>query len=97
LDKYKFLPLHADAARRFPDAKYTVSVEADTFLFWNQLVKWLKERDREGKGADELKMWGNGNLLSVSTALLPQTKQHESCGRSPPWPVLLTSGGLSLW
>lgn len=41
LDKYKFLPMMAEAYRQFPDAKWYVMVEADTFLFWNQLVKWL--------------------------------------------------------
>ncbi|PWZ03728.1 hypothetical protein BCV70DRAFT_154778 [Testicularia cyperi] len=41
LDKYKFLPMMGEAYRRFPNVKWYVMVEADTFLFWNQLVKWL--------------------------------------------------------
>lgn len=45
LDKYKFLPAIAEAYRRFPAKKWYVMVEADTFLFWNQLVKWLSTLD----------------------------------------------------
>lgn len=67
LDKFKFLPLHGDAYRRFPDIKYVVSIEDDTFLFWNQLVKWLKIKDKEGRGADEVKLWGAPTYLVVCT------------------------------
>ena len=45
LDKYKFLPMVAEAWRRFPRKKWYVVVEADTFLFWNELVKWLEHMD----------------------------------------------------
>ncbi|SPO28246.1 uncharacterized protein UTRI_10198 [Ustilago trichophora] len=45
LDKYKFLPMVAEAWRRFPRKKWYVIVEADTFLFFNQLVKWLSTLD----------------------------------------------------
>ncbi|PWN53076.1 hypothetical protein IE53DRAFT_366669 [Violaceomyces palustris] len=47
LDKFKFLPMMGEAYRKYPDAKWYVMVEADTFLFWNQLVKWLKAQDHE--------------------------------------------------
>ncbi|KAJ9473839.1 hypothetical protein PHBOTO_003915 [Pseudozyma hubeiensis] len=47
LDKYKFLPAVAEAYRRWPGKKWYVMVEADTFLFWNQLVKWLGELDEK--------------------------------------------------
>lgn len=45
LDKYKFLPTFAEAWRRFPRKKWYVMVEADTFIFYNQLVKWLAGLD----------------------------------------------------
>lgn len=45
LDKYKFLPTFAEAWRRFPQVKWVVMVEADTFLFWQQLVRWLGSLD----------------------------------------------------
>lgn len=45
LDKYKFLPMVAEAWRRFPGKKWYVVVEADTFLFYNQLVRWLSTLD----------------------------------------------------
>uniref|UniRef100_V5E979 N-acetylgalactosaminide beta-1,3-galactosyltransferase n=2 Tax=Kalmanozyma brasiliensis (strain GHG001) TaxID=1365824 RepID=V5E979_KALBG len=45
LDKYKFLPMMGEAYRRFPGKKWYVMVEADTFLFWNELVKWLSTFD----------------------------------------------------
>lgn len=48
LDKYKFLPMMGEAWRRYPRKKWYVMVEADTFLFWNELVKWLATLD-EGK------------------------------------------------
>lgn len=41
LDKYKFLPAVAEAWRRFPGRRWYVMVEADTFLFWDEMVKWL--------------------------------------------------------
>ncbi|CBQ68272.1 conserved hypothetical protein [Sporisorium reilianum SRZ2] len=41
LDKYKFLPAVAEAWRRWPARKWYVMVEADTFVFWHELVKWL--------------------------------------------------------
>jgi hypothetical protein len=45
LDKYKFLPMLAEAWRRFPHKQWYVVVEADTFVFWNQLVRWLATLD----------------------------------------------------
>ena len=45
LDKYKFLPMVAEAWRRYPRKKWYVVVEADTFVFYNELVKWLGTLD----------------------------------------------------
>ncbi|KAJ1577497.1 hypothetical protein NDA11_002679 [Ustilago hordei] len=45
LDKYKFLPTFAQAWRMWPGKKWYVMVEADTFLFYNELVKWLAGLD----------------------------------------------------
>lgn len=45
LDKYKFLPAVAEAWRRFPGKKWYVLVEADTFVFWDEMVKWLGRLD----------------------------------------------------
>ena len=47
LDKYKFLPMMAEAYRRFPHKKWYVLVEADTFLFWNNLIRWLAQTDKD--------------------------------------------------
>lgn len=60
LDKWKFLPLHGHAYRRWPEAKWQVAIEDDTYLFWNQLVKWLK-----GKPHDEQKFFGSQMYLVV--------------------------------
>ncbi|CAO1630554.1 unnamed protein product [Jaminaea pallidilutea] len=54
IDKWKFLPLHADAYRRWPDAKWHVAIEDDTWLLWNNLIKWLKTKPH-----DEQKFYGN--------------------------------------
>ena len=62
LDKFKFLPLHGDAYRTRPDAKWHVSIEDDTFVFWNQLLKWLKTQDHNA-----LRMFGNPAILVVSS------------------------------
>lgn len=61
LDKWKFLPLHGDAYRRWPEAKWHVGIEDDTYLFWNQLVKWLKTKPQ-----DEQKYYGAQMYLVVS-------------------------------
>ncbi|EPQ30964.1 uncharacterized protein PFL1_01153 [Pseudozyma flocculosa PF-1] len=45
LDKFKFLPMMAEAYRRFPGKKWFVVVEADTFVFWHQLVRFLSTQD----------------------------------------------------
>lgn len=41
LDKYKFLPLAAHAAATFPDKKWYVFVEDDTFFFLEPFLAWL--------------------------------------------------------
>lgn len=61
IDKWKFLPLHADAYRRWPNAKWHIAIEDDTWLLWNNLVKWLKTKPH-----DEQKFYGNQMWLVVS-------------------------------
>ncbi|CAO1627272.1 unnamed protein product [Parajaminaea phylloscopi] len=58
LDRWKFLPLHGDAYRRFPQAKWHIAMEDDTFMMWNQLVKWLRTKPH-----DEQKFYGNAATL----------------------------------
>jgi hypothetical protein len=45
LDKWKFLPMVIDAARKFPDKKWFVFMEADTLLSWSNLLIWLSKLD----------------------------------------------------
>ncbi|MCJ1443975.1 MAG: hypothetical protein MMC23_004475 [Stictis urceolatum] len=41
LDKYKFLPLAAHAAREWKGKKWYVYMEDDNYYFWNSLYAWL--------------------------------------------------------
>ncbi|KAF2724861.1 glycosyltransferase family 31 protein [Polychaeton citri CBS 116435] len=57
LDKYKFLPLVSAARERFPEKKWFVFVEADTYLSLHNLLLWLpklkeEHRDEGDDGAD---------------------------------------------
>ncbi|PWN23543.1 hypothetical protein BCV69DRAFT_239784, partial [Microstroma glucosiphilum] len=61
--------------------KYTISIEDDTFLFWNQVVKWLKLKERKGKGPEEngsLPFTHGGSGYIMSRGLVQQT-----FGRAP--------------
>ena len=41
LDKYKFLPMMEQTWRLRPGRDWYVFVEADTYIFWENLVQWL--------------------------------------------------------
>jgi hypothetical protein len=45
LDKWKFLPVVERALQAKPDAKWFMFIEADTFLVWSNLLKWLAKLD----------------------------------------------------
>lgn len=45
IDKYKFLPMAQHAAVNFPDKKWFVLLEDDTFYFWETLLAWLASFD----------------------------------------------------
>lgn len=45
LDKWKFLPLVQKALQTKPDAKWLMFIEADTFMIWSNLLKWLAQLD----------------------------------------------------
>lgn len=48
MDAYKFVPLQGDMYKRFPDAKFTINIEADTFLFLDNLMRWLATVNPKG-------------------------------------------------
>lgn len=45
LDKYKFLRVLEESYKQRPDSKWFVFVEADTYVFWSNLLRWLKDFD----------------------------------------------------
>jgi hypothetical protein len=47
LDKWKFLPMMNLTLSTFPDKKWYVFVEADTFIFWKSLLVYLASFDAE--------------------------------------------------
>ncbi|KAF3932301.1 hypothetical protein ABW19_dt0206263 [Dactylella cylindrospora] len=60
LDKYKWLPMFQHAYLNYPDMKWYIFYEADSFLFWNALNRWLITN------FDSNEEWymGSRNLLS---------------------------------
>ncbi|KAF3930447.1 hypothetical protein ABW20_dc0105767 [Dactylellina cionopaga] len=60
LDKYKWVPMFAHAYKNYPNMKWYIYYEADSFLFWNALNRWLV------KNFDSDKDWymGSRNMLS---------------------------------
>ncbi|KAK3697124.1 hypothetical protein LTR37_017620 [Vermiconidia calcicola] len=45
LDKWKFLPMVNRTYQEYPDKKWYVFVEADTYILWASLLQWLKTMD----------------------------------------------------
>ncbi|KAK6363725.1 hypothetical protein TWF730_001143 [Orbilia blumenaviensis] len=41
LDKYKWLPMFEHAYKNYPNMKWYIFYEADSFAFWNALNRWL--------------------------------------------------------
>ncbi|EOD46740.1 putative glycosyltransferase family 31 protein [Neofusicoccum parvum UCRNP2] len=65
LDKYKFVPMVAHAARNFPGKQWYVFMEDDTFYFWDSLYAWLATFD-----ADEPVFGGSVRYKDVFTDLV---------------------------
>lgn len=77
LDKWKFLPLLEKALERAPDAKWYFFMEADTFLVWSNLLRWLSMFDHKKPlylggqaffGEQEFAHGGAGYVLSHKAA-----------------------------
>jgi hypothetical protein len=76
LDKYKFLPMLAHAQRKWPDLKWYIYIEDDTFIFWNNILQYVStlESDNEpsyygfssGDGNDTFAQGGSGLVFSRS-------------------------------
>lgn len=49
LDKYKFLPMLEMAYELQPEKDWYVFIEADTYLFWPNLIRWLTTLDPRQK------------------------------------------------
>ncbi|KAK0544124.1 hypothetical protein OC846_006175 [Tilletia horrida] len=45
LDKWKFAPMSAHAWRNNRDAKWFVTIDGDTYIFWGTLMRWLATFD----------------------------------------------------
>ena len=45
LDKWKFLPMISKALHLRPSAKWYIFIEADTYLVWSNVLRWLKMFD----------------------------------------------------
>jgi hypothetical protein len=45
LDKWKFLPMAERTLELYPEKKWYVFVEPDTYLMWSNLLDWLKRLD----------------------------------------------------
>ena len=43
LDRYKFLPMLAHAWRAWPDVKWYIYIEDDTYLFWDNILHWVAQ------------------------------------------------------
>ena len=75
LDKWKFLPMAVEARNYYPDAKWYVVLEADTYPIWTNLLALLANHDPAKKlyignqmqiGADIFAHGGSGFILSNS-------------------------------
>ena len=59
LDKWKFLYMWQDAYRRHPDLDWYVGYEADTFVFWESLFRFLSHQDPNVEN-----LWGCAFILT---------------------------------
>ena len=76
LDKWKFLPMVAKALEMRPEAKWFVFIEADTYVLWPSLGRWLSTLDASrpyyiGRkltlGGLKFVYGGNGIIISAPT------------------------------
>lgn len=42
IDSFKFIPMEIDAVRRFPDTEWYIHMDADSYIFLSNIVKYLK-------------------------------------------------------
>lgn len=80
LDRYRFLRALLEAYRLYPAKKWSILVEADTFLHVRNLLLWIEELERSGRGdgkvyagaqmiidKTEFGHGGGGTLVSAQT------------------------------
>lgn len=86
LDKWKFLPLLDKAFQTKPDAKWYVFIEADTFLMWSNVVRYLSFLDPSEPHYRGGPAWvndhifahgGSGYVLSQATMKKATDALHE--------------------
>ncbi|GAC94481.1 hypothetical protein PHSY_002053 [Pseudozyma hubeiensis SY62] len=58
LDKWKFLYMWSDACRRHPSAEWYIGYEADTYVLWKSLFKFLSTQD-----SSKETLFGCGSIL----------------------------------
>ncbi|EPS36711.1 hypothetical protein H072_9737 [Dactylellina haptotyla CBS 200.50] len=63
LDKYKWVPMFYHAYKNNPNMKWYIFYEADSFLFWNSLNRWLL------KNYDHNKPWYMGSVNILGSTL----------------------------
>ncbi|KAM3077864.1 hypothetical protein ACMFMF_004282 [Clarireedia jacksonii] len=51
LDRYKFLPMLAHAQENYPNFKWYIYIEDDTYVFWDNLLRWLATLPTDDKPA----------------------------------------------
>ncbi|KAF7195739.1 hypothetical protein HII31_03057 [Pseudocercospora fuligena] len=61
LDKWKWLPMIERTLSEYPDAKWYVLLETDTYLFWSTLLSWLKDFDHTQSYYFGSGRWFDGN------------------------------------
>ncbi|EKG21198.1 hypothetical protein MPH_01461 [Macrophomina phaseolina MS6] len=85
IDKYKFLPMFQHAALNFPDKKWFILLEDDTFYFWETLFAWLATFDADeqwflggpaGRLGEDFAHGGSGMAISGKA-------MRETFGRDP--------------
>lgn len=103
LDRYKFLPLIGDMYRRHPDAKWYVSVDGDSYVFWSTLLRFLTHYDPEDHWffgqADSHDMWGANNTVwanggagyVLSKGIMDQTYAKDPWGFENQWDGVIAS------
>ena len=64
LDKWKFLPMMNRTLVEYPDMKWYIFVEADTFILWKQLLQWLASKDHTHPHYTGSQMFANGALFA---------------------------------